>query len=50
MWDGQFSVQPGVRIALSAFDLACYATVPLDSPLGGDALAVGVQVLRKEAR
>ena len=42
-WNGQASVQPGVRFHRQPFDLAVYGSIPLDSPLGGTAAALGLQ-------
>lgn len=43
--DGQFSIQPGIRFPASTLDLALYLTMPIDDQLGGNAAALGFQLL-----
>jgi hypothetical protein len=41
----QVSIQPGIRFPAKTLDLALYLCIPVDPPLGGNAFAVGFQLL-----
>jgi len=44
-YDGRLSLQPGVRFAAGKLDLAFYLSIPVGSPYGGNAFAMGFQLL-----